>query len=39
MRTLLERFLIPTLEELCFALIGTPNTHVWYANQRLLLYK
>jgi hypothetical protein len=39
MRTLLERFLVPSLEELCFALVGTQNTHVWYANQQLLLYK
>jgi hypothetical protein len=36
---LIEMFLIPSLEEICFSLIGIPNTHLWYQNKQLLLYK
>jgi hypothetical protein len=35
---LLELFLLPSLEELCFALVGGPNPHVWYQNNALVLY-
>lgn len=35
---LLENFLIPSLEEICFALIGSPNQKVWYSGEKLLLY-
>lgn len=37
--TLIEKFLIPSLEELCFALISTQNQHVWYSQKELLLYQ
>lgn len=36
---LIESFLIPSLEEISFSLIGSPNTHLWYQNRELLLYK
>lgn len=36
---LIERFLIPSLEEICFALIGTPNQEFWYSRKELLLYQ
>ena len=36
---LIETFLIPSLEEICFSLIGIPNTHLWYQNRELLLYR
>lgn len=36
---LIEKFLIPSLEELCFALIGAPNPYVWYSQKELLLYQ
>lgn len=39
LRSLLETFLIPTLEEMCFALIGRPNSHVWYQNKEIVLYQ
>lgn len=35
---LIESFLLPALEELCFILIGTQNQHVWYANRDMKLY-
>jgi len=35
---LIERFLIPCLEEICFSLISSPNQQVWYSNRELLLY-
>lgn len=37
--SLIESFLIPSLEEISFSLIGSPNTHLWYQNRELLLYK
>jgi hypothetical protein len=37
--TLIESFVIPCLEEMCFALVGSPNQHVWYLHKELLLYK
>ena len=37
--TLIESFLLPCLEEICFALIGSTNPYVWYANKEMLLYK
>jgi len=37
--TLIEQFLIPSLEELCFFLISAPNPHVWYSQKELLLYQ
>ena len=36
---LIEVFLIPSLEEICFSLIGSPNHQLWYQNRELLLYK
>lgn len=39
MRKLISVFLIPTLEEICFWLVGKPNDYVWYANRELLLYQ
>jgi hypothetical protein len=36
---LLEEFLLPSLEEICFALIGKPNTAFWYQNREIQLYK
>jgi len=36
---LIELFLIPSLEEICFSLIGSPNNQLWYQNKELLLYK
>lgn len=35
---LLEKFLLPSLEEICFAMVGSPNQHVWYSNKEILLY-
>lgn len=35
---ILEQFLLPALEELCFALISKKNAFVWYQNQELKLY-
>ncbi len=35
---LIELFLIPSLEEICFFLIGSPNAHLWYRNRELLLH-
>ncbi|WP_050476736.1 hypothetical protein [Herbaspirillum rhizosphaerae] len=35
---LIESFLLPSLEELCFTLIGTPNAQLWYSNQNMKLY-
>jgi hypothetical protein len=37
-RLLLEGFLLPSLEEICFALVGSSNKHVWYQNKVLSLY-
>jgi hypothetical protein len=37
--TLIESFVIPSLEEMCFALVGSPNQCVWYSNKELLLYQ
>ncbi|MHC0446978.1 hypothetical protein ACWA1F_16320 [Flavobacterium sp. 3-218] len=38
-RTLLEKFLIPTLEEIVFSLITVQNNIVWYNNSKLTLWK
>lgn len=35
---LIEEFLIPSLEEICFALIGKPNSKFWYSGEKLSLY-
>lgn len=37
--TIVETFLIPSLEEICFAMIGSPNQYLWYQNKELYLYK
>jgi len=36
--SLIEVFLIPSLEEICFSLIGSHNVYLWYQNRELLLY-
>lgn len=36
---LIEQFLLPSLEEICFALIGKPNAAFWYQNKEIQLYK
>jgi hypothetical protein len=36
--TLIESFLLPALEELCFVLISRKNPYVWYSNRELKLY-
>lgn len=36
---LIEHFLIPTLEEICFYLVGIKNEKVWYLNKQILLYE
>ncbi len=35
---LIESFMLPSLEELCFAVICSPNTEVWYQNKQISLY-
>jgi len=35
---LIESFLLRSLEELCFILIGVQNQHVWYSNRDMKLY-
>lgn len=35
---LLEEFLMPTLEEICFHMLSTPNDHVWYSTRKISLY-
>jgi hypothetical protein len=35
---ILEQFLLPSLEELCFTLISCKNNFVWYSNQELKLF-
>jgi hypothetical protein len=37
--SLIERFLLPSLEEVCFSLICKPNVELWYQNSELQLYK
>lgn len=37
--TLIEKFLLPSLEEICFSLIGKPNDEFWYQNKEIQLYK
>lgn len=36
---LIENFLIPSLEEICFFLVGIKNNEVWYLNKYITLYK
>jgi hypothetical protein len=36
---LIERFLLPSLEEICFVLISKPNVELWYQNSELQLYR
>jgi hypothetical protein len=36
---LIESFLIPCLEEMCFALVGSQNPYVWYSNKEIQLYR
>lgn len=35
---LIESFLLPCLEELCFAVLCSQNTDVWYQNEEIKLY-
>jgi hypothetical protein len=37
--SVIEVFLIPALEEICFSLIGSPNPQLWYQNRELLFYQ
>lgn len=39
MCSVIERFLMPVLEEICFALIAKQNSLVWYKNQNLRLHQ
>jgi hypothetical protein len=39
LKILLEQFLVPSLEELCFALVTENNTQLWYSRPELALYK
>jgi hypothetical protein len=39
LRKIIEQFLLPSLEEICFALISKPNNELWYKNKALHLYK
>lgn len=34
---IIETFLLPSLEELCFTLVGSPNQLVWYTSKALVL--
>lgn len=36
---LIEKFLIPTLEEVCFHLVSGTNSVIWYANRDLKLFE
>lgn len=36
--TLMEKFLLPSLEEICFEMISKPNTEFWYQNKEIQLY-
>lgn len=36
---LIESFLIPSLEEICFSLIGSQNSEVWYSKKEIMLYQ
>jgi hypothetical protein len=36
---LIESFLIPALEEVCFALVGRKNPELWYSQDKLYFYK
>lgn len=35
---LIEKFLLPSLEEICFELIGKPNAEFWYNRKEIKLY-
>lgn len=35
---LIEKFLLPSLEEICFELIGKPNAEFWYHGKEIKLY-
>jgi|GEM_PF-1748622 len=37
-RLLLEEFLIPSLEEICFHLLSVSNDQVWYSHRKMALY-
>jgi len=37
-RILIEDFLLPSLEEICYSLIGKKNQHIWYGHKELQLY-
>jgi hypothetical protein len=37
--TIMTKFLIPSLEEICFYFVGKRNNEVWYQSQNLVLYK
>jgi len=39
MKALIESFLIPSLEDICFSLIGCRNDKVWYSKQEIMLYQ
>lgn len=34
----IEEFLLPTLEQISFGMIGVPNNKLWYGNKELVLY-
>lgn len=36
--SLIEEFLLPTLEQISFGMIGVPNDRLWYGNRELMLY-
>lgn len=35
---IIEEFLVPVLEEICFSLISNKNDYVWYSREHLVLY-
>ncbi len=37
--TLIESFLMPSLEEICFAVVAKQNTELWYSQDKLFFYK
>jgi hypothetical protein len=36
--SIIEEFLLPTLEQISFGMIGAPNGKLWYGNRELMLY-
>jgi len=39
MQRIISEVVIPSLERLCFHLIGVKNNHVWYDSPHFLLHK